>query len=195
MPAAIYACSRWSRQPLRLQCHAGHVHHLAETSDPLPLERGCDLRGPEHRARVLEPRQGRHARGNREEHLQRQPPPLFEHPPDPLEAEHVRHLVVVDEDRRRPVREHRFREAADRDHHRLDVEMRVDQPGHEIRALGVEHAGLGPAGVPRVAEHRDAAVPHRDVDVVQHLARVDVDEAAARDQQVCRLTPHADGGE
>ena len=93
------------------------------------------------------------------------------------------------------MREHRLGEAPDRDHHRLDVEMRVDQAGDEVGAVGVDDLRLGPARVGGVAEHRDAPVADRDVHAVQHLARVDVDQTSAGDQQVCRLAAHADGGQ
>jgi hypothetical protein len=46
-----------------------------------------------------------------------------------------------------------------------------------------------------VAEHRDPARLDRDVDAVEHLARVDVDQAPARDDEVGGLAAHADVGQ
>ena len=174
---------------------AGHVHHLAEPGDPVPLERLADLVRPELCPRVLEPRQRRHAGRHRQEHLQRQLPPLLEHPAHSLEAEDVRHLVVVDERGGRPVRKHGLGEARDGDHHRLDVQVRVDQARDEVRAFRVDRLGLRADRVPDVAEHRHAAVGDRDVGAVEDLARVHVHEPAAADDEVGGPPAHADGGQ
>ena len=151
--------------------------------------------GPELGAGVLEPRQRGHARRHGQEDLQRQVTPLVEHPAHALEAEDVRHLVVVDERGRRPVREHRLGEARDGDHHRLDVQVGVDQARDEVRALGVDRLGLRADRVRDVAEHRHAAVRDRHVRAVEHLARVHVHEPAAADDEVGGPPAHADRGQ
>ena len=74
----------------------------------------------------------------------------------PVEAEDVGDLVVVDEHGGGAVRQDGLGEAPDRDHRRLDVHVRVDEPGHQVGAVGVEHPRLRPARVAGVAEHRDA---------------------------------------
>ena len=147
------------------------------------------------RARVLEAGQRGDARRHGEQDLEREPAALLEHPADAVQAEHVGDLVVVDEDGRRAVREDRLGEPRDRDHRGLDVQVGVDQAGHEVRAVGVEDLGVRPARVAGVAEHRDPPVLHRHVDAVVDLARVDVDEPAAGDQQVGGRAAHADVGE
>jgi hypothetical protein len=174
---------------------ARHVHHLAERRHAVPLKRGADVVGAEHGARVLEAGQRRHAWGHGEQDPERQRPSLVEHPPDAVEAEHVGDLVVVDQDGRRAVRQDGLGEPLDGHRRGLDVQVGVDQAGDEVGAAGVEDLGLGAARVRGVAEHRDPAGAHRDVDAVEDLARVDVDEPPAGDQQVGGPAAHADVGQ
>ncbi len=61
--------------------------------------------------------------------------------------------------------------------------------------LDLVHLGLGPDGVGDLAEHRHPTVGDRDVGAAEHLARVDVDQASARDDELGRLAAHADGRE
>ena len=143
-------------------------------------------------AGVLEAGQRRYAGRDGEQHLQLEPAALLEHPADPVEPEDVGDLVVVDEHGRGAVRQDRLGEARDGHHRRLDVHVRVDEPGHEKGAVGLEQARLRPARVGGVAEHRDAPRLDRDVDAVEHLARVDVDQAPAGDDEVGGLAAHAD---
>ena len=172
--------------------HAGHVHHLPQARHALPAECLSDLRGPERGAGVLEARQRGHTRRHGQEDLQRQAATLLEEPAHPFEAEDVRHLVVVDEDRGRPAGQDGLGEARDGDHHRLDVQVGVDQARNEVRALGVDRLGLRADRVRAIAEHRHAALGHRDLDPVEHLAGVDVDEPAVADDEVGRPAAHAD---
>ena len=171
---------------------ARHVHHLAERGDAVPRSASRMSSGPRSRAGVLEAGQRGHAGRDGEEDLQRQAAALLEHPADAVEAEDVGDLVVVDEDGRRAVRQDRLGEPRDRDHRRLDVEMRVDEARDEVGAAGVEELRVRAARVARVAEHGDAAVLDRDVGAVEDLAGVDVDEAPARDQEVGGRAAHAD---
>ena len=162
---------------------AGHVHHLPQAGDALPPQRLADVVGRDRRPGVLEAGQRRHAGRDGEQHLELQPAALLEHPADAVEPEDVGDLVVVDEHGRGAVRQDRLGEARDGHHRRLDVHVRVDEPGHEKGAVGVEHARLRPARVGGVAEHRDPPRLDRDVDAVEHLARVDVDQAPAGDER------------
>ena len=171
---------------------AGHVHHLPQTGDALPPQRLADVARRDRRPGVLEAGQRRYAGRDGEQHLQLEPAALLEHPADPVEPEDVGDLVVVDEHGRGAVRQDRLGEARHGHHRRLDVQVRVDEPGHEKGAVGLEQARLRPARVGGVAEHRDAPRLDRDVDAVEHLARVDVDEAPAGDDEVGGLAAHAD---
>ena len=172
--------------------HAGHVHHLAESDRTLPAERLADLRRAERGAGVLETGQRGHARRHGEEDLQRQVASLVEEPAHAFEPEDVRHLVVVDERSCCPARQHSLGEAGDGDHHRLDMQVSVDQARDEVGALGVDRLGGRADRVRDVAEQRDTAMRDRDVDTLLHLARVHVDEPSVADHELGRLAPHRD---
>ena len=171
---------------------AGHVHHLPQPGDALPLKRLADVVGRDRRPGVLEAGQRRHAGRDREQDLELQPAALLEHPADAVEPEDVGDLVIVDEHGRGAVRQDRLGEARHGHHRRLHVHVGVDEPWHEERPVGIEYARLRPARVGGVAEHRDPPRLDRDVDAVEHLARVDADQAPAGDEQVGGLAAHAD---
>ena len=81
-----------------------------------------------------------------------------EQPVHAVGAEHVRDLVRVGDDGGRPERQHEPRELVDEQLRRLEVHVRVDEPGHDEAAGGVERlAALV------VAEAGDVAVDDRDV--------------------------------
>ena len=121
---------------------AGHVHHLPQAGDALPAQRLADVVGRDRRPGILEAGQRRHAGRDRQQHLELEAAALLEHPTDAVEPEDVGDLVIVDEHRRGAVRQDRLGEARDGHHRRLDVHVRVDEPGHEMGTVGVEHARL-----------------------------------------------------
>ena len=90
---------------------AGHVHHLAEAADALPAQRLADVLGPDRSRRRPRSRAAPARMTAPRADLEREPAALLEHPADALEAEHVGHLVVVDEHGRGAVREDRLGEA------------------------------------------------------------------------------------
>ena len=55
-----------------------------------------------------------------------------------VDAEDVRDLVRVGDDRRRSEREHEARELVDHELHGLEVHVRVDESGDDVAARGVE---------------------------------------------------------
>ena len=50
----------------------------------------------------------------------------------PVDAEDVRDLVRIGDDRGRPEREHEPRELVDHELHRLEVHVRVDEAGDDV---------------------------------------------------------------
>ena len=64
-----------------------------------------------------------------------------EQPVDAVRPEHVRDLVRVGDDRRRPERQHQPRELVDEQLHRLEVHVRVDEAGHHEAAVGLDDLG------------------------------------------------------
>ena len=61
-----------------------------------------------------------------------------EQPVHAVGAEDVRDLVRVGDDCRRPERQHEPRELVEQELRRLDVQVRVDEPGHEEAAGRVD---------------------------------------------------------
>ena len=106
---------------------------------------------------------------------------------DAVDAEHVRDLVRVGDDRRRPEREDQPGELVDHQLHRLDVHVRIDEPGNDVAASGVDRLA------PLVgAEPRDHAVDDRDIDV-EPLAREHAQHAASAHDEVGRLVATGNG--
>ena len=85
-----------------------------------------------------------------------------------------------------PERQHEPRELVDHELDRLEVHVRVDEPGDDEASLRVER--LAPFVV---AEPRDDSVDDRDVHV-EPLAREDGEDTAAADDEVGRLVPPRD---
>ncbi len=83
--------------------HAGEIHHLRKPDHAPPPQQALEVAGRQGAPRVLEGR-GRHARRGHHEDVQRQLGAGVEQPVDTVGAEHVRDLVRVDHDRRRPER-------------------------------------------------------------------------------------------
>ncbi len=104
----------------------------------------------------------------------------------PSRAEDVRDLVRVGDDGRRAHRQHEPRELVDEELRRLEVHVRVDEAGDDVRAADVER--LRPFVV---AQAGDVAVTDSDVHL-EPLAREDREHAAALDDEVGRLVPACD---
>ena len=98
-------------------------------------------------------------------------------------AEHVRDLVRVGDDRGRAERQDEPGELVDQELRRLDVQVRVDEPGDEVAPGCVDRLD---ALV--VAEPGDDAVDDRDV-ALEPFAREDAEDTAAADHGVGRLIP------
>ncbi len=104
-------------------------------------------------------------------------------PVDAVGAEHVGDLVRVGDDGGRPERQHEARELGRQQLGGLEVHVRVDEPGHDIGAVGIEglHSLVG-------AEPGDDAVADSHVGV-QPLPGEDAEDAAAADDEIGRLVP------
>ena len=141
--------------------------------------------GRELAARRLEARRG-HARRGHEVDVERQLRGLVEQPVHAVGAEHVRDLVRVGDDRGRAERQHEPGELVDQELRRLDVQVRVDEPGDEVAPGGVDRldALVG-------AEPGDDAVDDRDVGL-EPLAGEDAEDTAAADHEVGRLVASRD---
>ena len=104
-----------------------------------------------------------------------------------VDAEHVRDLVRVGDDGRRPEREHEPRELVDHQLHRLEVHVRVDEPRDDVAPARVERlASL-------VLRRARRSTPSDDRDVgLEPLAREDREHAPAADDEIGRLVPTGD---
>ena len=103
-----------------------------------------------------------------------------------VDAEDVRDLVRIGDDRGRPEREHEPRELVDHELHRLEVHVRVDESGNDESARGVER--LAALVCPDPGDH---AVDDGDVGV-QPLAREDRQHAPAAHDEVGGLVAASD---
>ena len=104
-----------------------------------------------------------------------------------VRPEHVRDLVRVGDDGRRPERQHKPRELVDEELRRLEVHVCVDEPGHDVPSRRVEHlAALV------LAQAGDESVADRHVDV-EPLPREDRQDTPAADDEVGGLVAAGDG--
>ena len=112
---------------------AGEVHHLGEAEHtPAPQQR-VEVARRQLAPRRLELRGG-HARRRHEPDVERDAVADVEQPVHAVGAEHVRDLVRVGDDRRRPERQHEARELVDEQLRRLEVHVRVDEPRDDVAA-------------------------------------------------------------
>ena len=165
---------------------AGVVHHLGEPDHAPAAEESLQVPERERAPRRLELRRG-HARRGHEEDVERHLVGDVGEPVDPVRAEHVRDLVRVGDDRRRPHRQDEARELVHEELHGLQVHVRVDQPGDDVLAARV-HDLLARVG----AEPGDVAVADRDLGL-EPLAREDGEDLAALDDDVRDLVAARDG--
>jgi hypothetical protein len=116
---------------------AGEVHHLGEAEHPAPAEQPFEIAGQERAPRRLELRGG-HAGRRHEEDVEREVVAQVREPVDAVRAEHVRDLVRVGDDGRRPQRQHELGELVDEELRRLEMHVRVDEARDEVLPGGVE---------------------------------------------------------
>ena len=103
-----------------------------------------------------------------------------------VDAEHVRDLVRIRHDGGRPQREHESRELVHHELHRLEVHVRVDEPGDDVAPGRVERLAALVASDP-------CDDPVDDCDVrLQPLAREDRQDASAPHDEVSGLVPAGD---
>ena len=107
-------------------------------------------------------------------------------PVDTVRPEHVCDLVRIGDDRRRPERQDQPGELVGEQLGRLDVHVRVDQPGDDVAPGGVD---LLPPLVR--AETGDEAVDDRDVGL-EPFAREDGQDSAATHDEISGLVPAGD---
>ena len=152
-----------------------------------------DVGDAERRARIFQPRRGRHAGRHLHMHVDRHRQRLVMHQPDARQPEHVGDLVRIDEHRGRAVRDHRAAELRHRHHAALDMHVPVAEPRHEIAAAGVDDDRLladRVAGVrPAIGE---APADDRKVGAGDDLARMHIDPAPVAHHQIGRLAPGRD---
>src|SRR5207342_3315163 len=103
------------------------------------------------------------------------------------DAEHVRDLVGISDDRRCSEREHEPRELVDQKLDRLEVQVSVDEAGNDEPARGVE--GLDALIRP---ETGDDAVDDGDV-ALEPLASEDREDPAAANDEIGALVSARDG--
>ena len=161
---------------------AGEVHHLRQPDHAPAAQEALEIPGRERPVRRLELRRG-HARRGGEEHLERQVLAHVDEPVDAVGAEHVRDLVRVGDDGGRAEREHEPRELRRQQLRRLEMEMRVDEAGRDVGAVGVDRLATLVG-----ADARDHPVADRHVGL-QPLAREDREHPAAADDEIGRSIP------
>ena len=165
---------------------AGEVHHLRHAQRPPAAQDRLHVARRQRAPRRLEAAR-RHARGRHHVDGQRQALGGVEHPVHAVGAEHVGDLVRVAHDRRRAVGEHRARELGGRELGGLDVHVRVDEPGHQVGAVGGQ-----PLAAVEGADAGDPAVGDPHV-AGQPLAREDREDPRALDDEVRLLVAAGDG--
>jgi hypothetical protein len=105
---------------------------------------------------------------------------------DPVDAEDVRDLVRVGDDRGRAEREDEPRELVHHELHGLEVHVRVDEAGDGVLTRRVERLVSVVA-----SESRDDPVRDRDVDL-EPLAREHREDASSGDDEIGRFVPARD---
>ena len=166
--------------------HARKVHHLGDAEDASPPEQRFEIALRERPAGRLVHRR-RHARRRGEVDVERTVGRRVEEPVDAVGAEHVRDLVRVRDDGRRPERKHEAGELVRQELRRLDVHVRVDEARDDVLAARVHDL------VPVVlAEAGDPAVRDRDIHV-EPFAREDGEDAPAAHDHVGWLVAARDG--
>ena len=163
---------------------AGEVHHLRQPEHPVAAHQRLEIAGGEGRRGDSNGEAGTHD-GRHEVDLELEPFGRVEEPVDAVGAEHVRDLVRVGDDRRRPERQHEAGELVDEQLHGLEVHVGVDEARHDEAPGRVDHLG---AVV--LADPGDHAVGDRDVGV-EPLAREDAEDAPAADDGVGGLVSSA----
>ena len=166
--------------------HAREVHHLGEPEHAAAAQEALEVAVVQRAPRRLEARRG-HARRRHEVDVERQVGAEVEQPVHAVGAEHVRDLVRVRDDRGRAERQHEPGELVRQQLRRLEMQVRVDQPGHDESPAHVE--GLAALVV---AEAGDIAVDDGDARV-EPLAREDREHAAAPKHEVGGLVAAGDG--
>ena len=169
---------------------AGKVHHFAKADYARPRHRLGDVCGRDFVAGRLQPRcrgrAGRHL-GKNVDRLQQR---LVMHQPDAAQAQDVGDLVWIGEHGRRAVRDHGGGELGRSQHARLDVHVPVAKPWDQEPPLGPDHICLRADAMRRVrADIGETPFGDRHLPPVQDLAGLDIDQLAAPDHAVGRLTP------
>ncbi len=118
--------------------HRRKAHHLAEPEHPRVGGEPGELGDAEGRAAGGE-RARRHARRRHHHHFVGSALGVVEHPPHPLDAQHVGDLVRVGDDGGGAARHDGTRQLRRRHHAALDVHVGVDEAGQDPRAAQVEH--------------------------------------------------------
>ena len=126
---------------------AGEVHHLRQSEHPSPAHERLEIPRRQRSAWRLE-RRRRDARRRHEEDVELQARGRVEQPVHAVDAENVRDLVRIGDDRRRPQWKHESSELVDHELRRLEVEVRVDESRND------EASGCGQRLGPPVARRR-----------------------------------------
>ena len=174
--------------------NAGIIHHLAEPDDAGPGHRLGDFVGADLVAGGLEPGGGGGAGGHLGEDVDGLQHRLVMHHAHAGQPEDVGDLVGVGEHGGGAVRDHGGGEFGRGELAAFDMHVAVAEAGEEIAALGLGHLGRGADAVRGIgSDIGEAALGDGDLPAVEHLARLDVHEAAAADDPVGRGAAGGDG--
>jgi len=158
------------------------VHHLGQAENPFFVLEGGKVGGAQFRTGSLQGGRG-NAGGHHEEEIHGKSARGAQHPADAVGAQHVRNLVGIGDDRRRPVGQRRPRQFRGRQHAAFDVEVPVDKAGTDKSARSIDDlASLVPA------EADDPSAGNRNVGF-EDLLGEDIEDAAAADDEFRRNFP------
>jgi hypothetical protein len=110
---------------------------------------------------------------------------LIHHQLDALQAEHIRHLVRVNEHAGCAARRYGADELSDGDHARFDVHVTIEQAGDEVPAARIYDNRILPDSMAGIrTDEGHTPVHNGDIRPVYDLARLDADPLSLADDEV-----------
>ncbi|MNQ85094.1 hypothetical protein D3C85_1002420 [compost metagenome] len=121
---------------------AGEIHHFTQSDHVVPLQSLLNIDYFERSAGIFQIIRCGYAGRECRKHFKRQPLPLFMHQTNPFSTKHIRNLMRVHENPRRPFDDRCLGKFRDGQHRTLNVHMAVQQARHHIFPSGIYHFRL-----------------------------------------------------